>query len=113
MSQSPGLGSAFRAMTLHRPDNPAAFGYGYGYGIQLMLHLVNYTGSCLTFGKACCSPALSQQNKVSFMNPSKPWNALKIFHSIAQDCGLVCITSLIAGIMAECRSGTSFVRHKI
>ncbi len=32
-------------------DHPAAFGYDYGYGFQLMLHLVNCTGSCLTFGK--------------------------------------------------------------
>ncbi len=38
-------------MTLHRMDLPAAFGYEYGYGSRLMLYLVDYKGSCLTFGK--------------------------------------------------------------
>ena len=37
MSQSARLELAFRAMTLHRLNDPAAFGYDYGYGIQLML----------------------------------------------------------------------------
>ncbi len=40
------------------------------------------------------------------MNPSKPWNELQVFHSTTQDCGLVCNTSLIAGIMAELYSGS-------
>ncbi len=51
MSQSPRLGSGFRAMTLHMLDHPAAFGYDYGYGMQLMLHLVNCTGSFQAAGK--------------------------------------------------------------
>ena len=51
MSQSSRLGLAFRTLTLHVLDDPAAFGYDYGYGIQVMLPCVNCTGSCLTIGK--------------------------------------------------------------
>ena len=51
MSQSPRLGLAIRALTLHLLDDPAAFGYNYGYGIQVMLPPVTCTGSCQAAGK--------------------------------------------------------------
>lgn len=104
MSQSARLGLAFRAMTLHRLNDPAAFGYDYGYGIQLRLTV---QAAVPHLARTRWSSALSQQSNVSFMNLSKPWKALtEVFHSTTQDRGAVCIISPMTGIMAELYLGS-------